>query len=96
MKYLCVSTLLVLASLLGACGTTGVAPTAETVLLVSLDSGVVIKQTIRANADVCFKNSSDSATTCLTQGEPVMDPATNTVIGFKMIEHHIELIAKSD
>ena len=68
----------------------------ETVLLVSLDDGSVIKQTIQSSADLCFKKSSDSATTCLTQGDPVYDPATNAVIGFEMIEDHIELVAKAD
>ena len=68
----------------------------ETVLLVSLDDGSVIMQTIQSTADLCFKNSSDSATTCLTQGAPVYDPATNTVVGFEMIEEHIELVARSD
>jgi len=68
----------------------------ETVLLVSLDDGSVIKQTIQTSADLCFKKSSDSATTCLTQGDPVYDPATNAVIGFEMIEDHIELVAKAD
>ena len=114
MKYLSVSAPLVLASLLGACGTTGVtsssvepmslrasetpspATTHDTILLVSLNDGTVIMQTIDASADVCFKKNSDSATTCLTQGVPVIDSATNTVIGFEMIETHINLIAKSD
>ncbi len=68
----------------------------ETVLLVSLDDGSVIKQTIRSNADLCFKKNSDSATTCLTQGAPVYDPETNAVIGYEMIEDRIELVAKSD
>lgn len=68
----------------------------ETLLLVSLDDGSVIMQTISSSADLCFKNNSDSFTTCLTQGEPVVDPVSNTVIGFEMIEEHIELVAKSD
>jgi len=67
----------------------------ETVLLVSLEDGSVIKQTIYSHADLCFKMNSDSATTCLTQGEPIYDPTTNTVIGFEMIEERIELVAKS-
>ena len=114
MKYLSVSAPLVLASLLGACGATGVtstsvepislsasetvspATTHDTILLVSLDNGSVIMQTINSSADLCFKKNSDSATMCLTQGEPVIDPATNTVIGFEMIENRIDLIAKSD
>lgn len=68
----------------------------ETLLLVSLDDGSVIMQTIYSSADVCFKVNSDSRTTCLTQGAPVIDPDTNGVIGFKMLEAHIDLIAKSD
>ncbi len=53
-------------------------------------------QTINSSADLCFKKNSESATTCLTQGDPVYDPATNAVIGFEMIEDHIELVAKAD
>jgi hypothetical protein len=68
----------------------------DTVLLVSLEDGSVIMQTIQSSADLCFKTNWDSATTCLTQGAPVYDPATNTVIGFEMIEDHIDLVAKSD
>jgi len=65
-------------------------------LLVSLDDGTVIKQTIDVNADVCFKQNSDSTTTCLTQGEAIIDAATNTVIGFEMVEDRIDLVAKTD
>jgi len=76
------------------------APTAavprETILLVSLDDGSVIKQTIYSAADFCFKMNSASSTTCLTQGAPILDPTTNSVVGFQMIEDHIELVAKSE
>ena len=68
----------------------------ETILLVSLEDGSVIMQTIHSSADLCFKMNTDSATTCLTQGAPVYDPATDTVIGFEMIEEQIELVARSD
>lgn len=68
----------------------------ETLLLVSLEDGSVIMQTIHSSADLCFKKNWDSATTCLTQGNPVYDPTTSAVIGFEMIEDHIELVAKSD
>lgn len=68
----------------------------ETVLLVSLEDGSVIMQTIQSSADLCFKKNTDSTTTCLTQGAPVYDPATNRVIGFEMIEDQIELVARSD
>lgn len=68
----------------------------ETILLVSLDDGSVIKQTIMSSADLCFKMNTESATTCLTQGAPVIDPASNSIVGYEMIEDHIDLIAKSD
>ena len=70
--------------------------THDTILLVSLDDGSVVMQTINASADLCFKRNSDSATTCLTRGDPVIDATTNAVIGFEMIENHIDLIAKTD
>lgn len=68
----------------------------ETLLLVSLEDGSIIKQTISSSADICFKKNSDSATTCLTQGAPIFSQDTDTVIGFEMIEDHIDLIAKSE
>lgn len=68
----------------------------ETLLLVSLADGSVIKQTISSNADICFKSNSDSATTCLTQGAPIFSPETDQVIGFEMIEERIDLVAKTD
>ncbi|MDH3546241.1 MAG: hypothetical protein OEN22_04040 [Gammaproteobacteria bacterium] len=72
------------------------AQTHRTMLLVSLEDGSVIKQTIDGHADVCFKQISDSATTCLTQGDAIIDPATNAVIGYEMIEDHIDLVARTD
>lgn len=68
----------------------------ETVLLVSLDDGTVVRQTIRSTADLCFKQNSVSSTICLTQGEPVLDPITKAVIGFEMIEERIDLVASSN
>lgn len=97
--------LLVVASL-GACSTASslsqpqresareIVETHDTVLFVSLEDGSVIRQTIASDADYCFKNSFDSATTCLTQGAAMVDPDTNVVIGFEMREGHIDLIAK--
>jgi hypothetical protein len=68
----------------------------ETILLVSLEDGTVIKQLIDVDADICFKQNASSSTMCLTQGDPIIDAATNTVIGFEMIENRIELVAKND
>ena len=68
----------------------------EAMLLVSLDDGTVIMQTIESSASVCFKLNSETSTTCLLQGAPLVDPATDAVIGYEMIEEQIELIAKTD
>ncbi len=68
----------------------------ETILLVSLDDGTVIMQTIHSTADICFKSASRSSTTCLTRGAPIIDPITDTTVGFEMIEDQIDLVAKQD
>mgnify|MGYP001812459126 FL=1 len=68
----------------------------ETMLLVSLDDGSVIMQTISSSADICFKSNTASSTTCLTRGAPLVDPASDAIIGFEMIEDQIDLFAKQD
>ena len=101
MRNLFVASLLASAFALSGCsaGASTVQPPAadrETVLLVSLEDGSVIKQTIRSSADVCFKTSTASATTCFTQGAAIISQDTDTVIGFEMIEDHIDLVAKTN
>jgi len=110
MKYLSIATPLAIALCIGACSqqapisgnvdtSTEIQASAEpheTILLVSLEDGSIIKQTIDSSADFCFKMNSESTTTCLTQGAPVVDPVTNAIVGFKMIEDQIDLVAKSD
>ena len=71
-------------------------PAHEAMLLVSMDNGTVVKQTVNIDADVCFKQNSASSTTCFSQGSAIIDPSTNAVIGYEMIEDHIDLIAKTD
>jgi hypothetical protein len=66
----------------------------ETMLLVSLEDGSVIMQTISSSADICFKSNSASSTTCLTRGAPLLDQSTDAVIGFEMIEDQIELVGQ--
>jgi len=66
----------------------------ETILLVSLDDGSVIMQTINSSADICFKSNAGSSTTCLTRGAPVVDPSTSAIIGFEMIEDQIDLVGR--
>lgn len=101
MRNLFVTSLLASAIALSGCaaGTATVerpATDRETVLLVSLEDGSVIKQTIESSADLCFKTSTASSTTCFTQGAAIISPDTDTVIGFEMIENHIDLVAKTD
>ena len=105
MKNMSVLLIPVSLALLGACATSGTAPTPdtamqlsmpnETILLVSLEDGTVIKQTIASDADFCFKQNSVSSTICLTQGAAVVDPDSNTIVGFEMIEDRIDLVAQS-
>ena len=101
MKNLFVTALLASAFALFGCSTnptTAQHPSSvrETVLLVSLEDGSVIKQTINSNADLCFKTSTASSTTCFTQGAAIVSRDTNTVIGFEMTEFQIDLVAKTD
>lgn len=101
MKNLFVASLMASILALSGCsaGTTTTQRSAtdhETVLLVSLEDGSVIKQTIESDADLCFKSSTASSTTCFTQGAAIVSPDTNLVIGFEMIEDHIDLVAKTD
>ncbi len=100
MKNLSVASLLACVIAVSACSTqTAAIPQAaehhETILIVSLEDGSVIMQTINSSADFCFKSNSASSTTCLTQGAPIFSPDTNAIIGFEMIEEQIDLIAKT-
>ena len=101
MKNLPVASLLACIIAMSACSTQTAAVSQtteqhETVLIVSLEDGSVIMQKINSNADFCFKSSSGSSTTCLTQGAAIVSHDTNAVIGFEMIEDQIDLIAKTD
>ena len=94
--------------LLSACASTGsdaLTPDArsaaasaprQTILLVSLEDGTVIRQTIDVDADICFKQNSASQTTCFSQGDAIINPLTAEVIGHEMIEDRIDLVAKSN
>ena len=68
----------------------------DTVLLVSLEDGTVIKQMISVDADICFKRLGVSKTTCFFEGAPIYDSAMESVIGHEMIEKQIELIGRSN
>lgn len=74
----------------------GEAAATRTILLVSLDDGTVIRQSIDVDAEICFKQNSARLTTCFSQGAAIVDPSTQEIIGYEMIEDQIDLIAKSD
>lgn len=66
----------------------------EATLLVNREDGSVIRQTINIDADLCFKQISSSETTCFRQGDPIVNPETNLIVGYEMIEDHIDLIPR--
>jgi len=79
---------------LGCSATPPVTDHHETLLLVSLQDGSVIQQTVSLDADICFKTNGVSATTCLTRGEPIFDGDAGAIIGYQMNSTQIELIPK--
>ena len=76
------------------CVASGPTDQQEAVLLVSLQDGTVIQQTISLDADICFKTNGRSATTCLTRGEPIFDQGAGAIIGYEMNSSQIELVAR--
>jgi hypothetical protein len=63
-------------------------------LLVSLNDGSIISQTVDIDADICMKSNSSPVTQCLRRGEPVYDPDGGTVIGYRMERSEIELVGR--
>lgn len=63
-------------------------------LLVSLNDGSIISQTVDIDADICMKSNSSPVTQCLRQGEPVYNPDGRTVIGYRMERSEIELVGR--
>lgn len=62
----------------------------STILLVSLDDGSIIRQTVQLNADICVKALDSPTTNCLTQGEPIVNNR-GVVVGYEMSAETIEL-----
>ncbi len=63
-------------------------------LLVRLDDGNIVKQTISSDADICFKQNQSSETLCFSQGEPIRDPDTDRIIGYRMTKSAVNLRPK--
>ena len=86
--------LILLAAIALSCAGCAASQKREAILLVSLEDGSVIQQTVQLDADICFKTNGVSTTTCLTRGAPIMDQGDGGVIGYEMSPSEIELIAK--
>ena len=63
-------------------------------LLVSLNDGSIISQTVDIDADICMKSNSSPVTQCLRRGEPVYGPEGRTVIGYRMERSEVELVGR--
>ena len=61
-----------------------------TILLVSLDDGSIIRQTVDLDAEICIKALDDPKTTCLTQGEAIVNN-NGVVVGYEMLTETISL-----
>lgn len=62
----------------------------STILLVSLEDGSFVRQTVELDADICVKAVESSTTTCLTQGEAIVNNS-GVLVGYEMIPATIEL-----
>ena len=66
----------------------------KTLLLVRLNDGRMVKQLIDSEADICFKQNQSPETMCLSKGEPIRDPATDKIIGYRMTRSAVNLHPK--
>ena len=92
-------TLLALTLLVCACAsqpdsTTGPESDGNALLLVRLNDGNIVKQTIRSDAVICFKQNQSPKTLCFSQGAPIRDPATDRIIGYTMTKSAVNLRPK--
>lgn len=62
----------------------------STILLVSLEDGSIVRQTVALDADICVKSLDSTVTNCLTQGEPIVNNL-GVIIGYEMLPETIEL-----
>ena len=84
-------------SLIAGCATVAPpAPEHEAMLLVSLQDGSIIEQSIEIDADVCIKQNEETLTTCYIRRAPIYDGAGRKIIGYQMERKQIQLIPKSE
>ena len=62
----------------------------DTMLLVSLEDGSIIRQTISLDADICVKALASPTTTCLTRGDAIVNHRGD-VVGYEMLSQEIML-----
>ena len=67
----------------------------STILLVSLEDGSIVRQTVNLDADICMKSLGSTETNCLTQGDPVVNDA-GIVVGYEMLPETIQLQGVSE
>ena len=61
-----------------------------TILLVSLEDGSIIRQSLDLDADICMKSLLSPATTCFTQGDAIVN-SNGVIVGYEMDSETIEL-----
>jgi len=88
---------------LGGCGHAPVQPESaaiaeearhSTLLLVGLEDGSIVRQTLALDADVCMKELNNSTTRCLTRGDAILN-SEGLIVGYEMVSETIELRGKN-
>ncbi|NNE34934.1 MAG: hypothetical protein HKN13_06845 [Rhodothermales bacterium] len=62
----------------------------STMLLVGLDDGTFVRQTVALDAEICVKDLNDARTTCLKQGDAITN-SQGVVVGYHMVAETIDL-----
>jgi len=72
----------------------GTVPEHSTLLLVGLEDGSIVRQTLALDADICIKELSRARTMCLTQGDAIVNDQ-GVIVGYEMLPETIELRGKN-
>ena len=85
------------ATAVGGCATAppdresaGTSSGGDTILLVSLDDGTIVRQTVDLGHEICMKSAENATTTCLSRGDPVFNQH-GSLVGYEMYSDIIEL-----
>lgn len=66
----------------------------DTILIVGLEDGSFVRQTVALGADICVKQLDNPTTTCLRQGDAIFN-GMGVVVGYEMLSETIELQSKN-